>query len=176
MTNDVLEISRLSELADEVRSEHDASRAAQAAALEHAIRAGHALLEARALIDPGTWTSWLINQCHISRKCATNYQRLAFYEDDVRATAASTITGALRAIEHLPAINGKAQEVGRNKNPRRLAAATLLRIGTDRQRLADAASLETDPSRKAAFWDAWGSLCDAQEILDEVVGQQSVAA
>lgn len=50
---------RLRELAEIFNREHEAMVGAVRVAIDHAVRAGEALIEAKQLVPPGQWGKWL---------------------------------------------------------------------------------------------------------------------
>ena len=72
-TNEVV----LDNLAQRINAEHEACRDAATAAVEHAVRAGELLIEAKAGLTHGDWTSWLEVKCSFADRTARAYMRLA---------------------------------------------------------------------------------------------------
>jgi Protein of unknown function (DUF3102) len=69
--------NRLPILAAEIRRAHaDVQEAARAAA-EHAITAGHALIEAKELLNHGEWLPWLREHCALAERTAQLYMKIA---------------------------------------------------------------------------------------------------
>jgi hypothetical protein len=69
--------NRLPVLAAEIRRAHaDVQEAARTAA-EHAITAGHALLEAKELLKHGQWLPWLREHCALAERTAQLYMKIA---------------------------------------------------------------------------------------------------
>jgi Protein of unknown function (DUF3102) len=69
--------NRLPVLAAEIRKAHaDVQEAAKTAA-EHAITAGHALIEAKSLVKHGEWLPWLREHCALAERTAQLYMRIA---------------------------------------------------------------------------------------------------
>jgi hypothetical protein len=69
--------NRLPVLAEQIRAEHEATAIAMRRGIEHAIRAGDLLLEAKALLKHGQWLPWLVEHCAISERTARLYMRIA---------------------------------------------------------------------------------------------------
>ena len=68
----------LDALADRINTEHEACHASMKKGLEHALKAGTLLLEAKAGLPHGEWLPWLKESCpDISERTAQNYTRLA---------------------------------------------------------------------------------------------------
>lgn len=57
-------------LAADVRREHEAAQAAFASAVEHAIRCGELLTQAKAQLPHGAWLPWLIEHFPASTRTA----------------------------------------------------------------------------------------------------------
>lgn len=80
----------LDQLAAEIRVEHEACEAAMTATVQHAIRAGELLTDAKAQVRHGEWLPWLEANFAGARQTATLYMRLAangtrvFHLDSVR--------------------------------------------------------------------------------------------
>ncbi len=72
-TNEVV----LDNLAQRINAEHEACRDAANAAVEHAVRAGELLIEAKASIPHGEWLTWIEGRCGVSERTAQAYMRLA---------------------------------------------------------------------------------------------------
>ena len=91
----------LSELLADFHREHTEAADAVTAAVEHAIRAGLALLAAKELVPHGQWHAWLENNVlGPGRRMSliSAYMRLARHQDMVRDQQPATITGAIRAV------------------------------------------------------------------------------
>jgi hypothetical protein len=70
--------NRLAELANVVAAEHRHAEAAARKALEHALAAGDALLEAKSAVEHGQWSAWLAaNVPDVSARTAQLYMKLA---------------------------------------------------------------------------------------------------
>jgi hypothetical protein len=67
----------LADLAQRINTEHAAVGAAMKSGLEHALRAGELLFEAKASVDHGEWLPWLECNCDIAQRTAQAYMRLA---------------------------------------------------------------------------------------------------
>lgn len=112
---------RLGELAERATYEHRRSRERLAESIEHGINCGHALLEARRLVDtlPVTWADWLRENVGISSRYAYGYMRLAHYRDELPEEAFGpyvdargrnrqpSVARAIRYADGLPAIADK---------------------------------------------------------------------
>lgn len=103
--SDIEPAPTLDELAATIRHEHDACLGAARTTVEHAIRAGEALLQARDLTKPtGQWMSWLRENFPKHRTAAYNYMRLAAYRDLIPPGAG--IFESHQLIRGLPAFDG----------------------------------------------------------------------
>jgi hypothetical protein len=67
----------LSDLAARIKVEHAAAATALNESVEHAIRAGELLIEAKAKLPHGQWLPWLSNNCALSERSAQLYIRIA---------------------------------------------------------------------------------------------------
>lgn len=67
----------LQQLAEGIRVEHEAATKAAQSAVEHAIRAGALLAEAKAQVKHGQWLPWLHENFPASRQTAAAYMRVA---------------------------------------------------------------------------------------------------
>ena len=69
----------------------------------HAFAVGHALIEAQTHVGHGRWQSWVLAECGLSLRSASDYMRIARHEEFLKAEIGSTaadwsLRGALRAI------------------------------------------------------------------------------
>lgn len=62
--------------------------------VEHAIRAGEALLEARNRCEAGRWIAWLTENFDATPYTAQSYIRVAYQAEAVRESGATSFTGA----------------------------------------------------------------------------------
>jgi hypothetical protein len=162
-------IATLDALASEANEQHGFVERADASALEHAIQAGMAILEAKVILGYGELAPWIEANCAFSRRAASEYTRMAFHAEALRAANATTLTAARKVVRGLPAIDAVARSAPRKPFvvPKRAVPAALKRITEARQLLFDVAAADTDPERKQALWDAWDLVNDAVEIVDE---------
>jgi hypothetical protein len=110
MTQDIATSNSLADLAARIREEHGLVIESLKRGLEHAIRAGDLLREAKAQLAHGEWLPWL-DQCDISDRTARHYMRLSRYAPELKSAnfADLTITDAVHAIEKpKPAIDSTA--------------------------------------------------------------------
>lgn len=71
----------LPDLAARIKAEHEATESS----VQHAIRAGELLLEAKVLVKHGEWLPWLKQHCSISERTAQLYMRCAKQKDVIVA-------------------------------------------------------------------------------------------
>jgi hypothetical protein len=79
-------IAGLSNLAAQIRQEHQAATLAIRRGCEHAIAAGLLLIEARGQVPHGQWLLWLEEHCQISVRSAT-YMQIAHLALDAQRVA-----------------------------------------------------------------------------------------
>lgn len=87
------EASALASLADEIRVEHEACERDARSAVDHAIRAGELLLDAKVKVRHGEWLPWLEKNFPATVQTASGYMRLASNRGQIEN--ASSIRGAL---------------------------------------------------------------------------------
>jgi hypothetical protein len=85
-------------LAAEIRAEHEAVEAAAISAVEHAIRCGELLIEAKAQVRHGNWLPWLSENFDFTRQTATAYMRLYANRDQLQMEGPPSISAALKQI------------------------------------------------------------------------------
>src|SRR5262249_9555169 len=69
----------------------------------HAFEVGRALIEAQTHVGYGRWQSWVLAECGLSLRSASDYMRIARHEEFLKAEIGSGVAdwswgGALRAI------------------------------------------------------------------------------
>jgi hypothetical protein len=64
-------------LAAEIEAEHAATQEAAQSALEHAVRCGELLIQAKAQVGHGDWLPWLEANCSFRPRTARAYMQLA---------------------------------------------------------------------------------------------------
>ena len=80
----------LTDLAARIQQEHDAVADALKRGVEHAMRAGDLLIEAKAQLNKhGQWLPWLREHCLISERTASLYMRLARHRSELQAKSAT---------------------------------------------------------------------------------------
>ena len=67
----------LNDLANRINEEHEAFQDAMRAGLQHALRAGEFLIEAKSGLPHGDWQPWVLENCVFSDRTARAYMRLA---------------------------------------------------------------------------------------------------
>ncbi|GMU22148.1 MAG: hypothetical protein AMXMBFR13_22360 [Phycisphaerae bacterium] len=77
LTQEAAPIQTADRLAEQIREEHRQAEAAIGQALEHALRCGDLLIEAKAACPAGTWSTWVTENCGFSLRTAQSYIRLA---------------------------------------------------------------------------------------------------
>jgi hypothetical protein len=97
------ESNRLPILAAQIRRAHAEVQEAAKTAAEHAIEAGHALMEAKTLVKHGGWLPWLKEHCALAERTAQAYVQLARRHAEMDAANAQRVAGlpvrkALKAI------------------------------------------------------------------------------
>jgi hypothetical protein len=84
-------------LAEEIREEHGKALTAARTAVDHAVRCGQLLAEAKENVPHGEWGGWLDENFPASRRTAQGYMRLA-QASETQALAHLGIEGALREL------------------------------------------------------------------------------
>lgn len=88
----------LTTLAADIRREYDAAQDAFAAAVEHAIRAGELLHEAKGQLPHGAWLPWLAEHFPASERTARGYMRLAANRQRVADLGPASLREALASL------------------------------------------------------------------------------
>jgi hypothetical protein len=91
------ELDRLRDLAAEINREAGLAERAWSSALEHALRAGELLMNAKAQLPHGEWLPWLQANFKGSVRTAQSYMRLSAHPN-TQALAHLGIEGALKEI------------------------------------------------------------------------------
>ncbi len=78
-------VKRLDDLAREINQEAQACEAALAQGMEHALKAGRLLLEAKALIPHGGWLPFVEQQCGLTARTAQGYMRVARHWPEIES-------------------------------------------------------------------------------------------
>lgn len=69
--------TEITSIAEEIRVEHEACEQNAQSAVEHAIRAGELLIEAKAQVEHGGWLTWLRANFPASQQTANAYMRIS---------------------------------------------------------------------------------------------------
>jgi Protein of unknown function (DUF3102) len=85
---------RLDELAEEIVAEHRAFVSAFRKAVEHGIRAGGLLTEAKGNYEHGKWLPWLKENFKSAARTAQAYMRLYDHRDEIRAKSGLLISSS----------------------------------------------------------------------------------
>lgn len=85
-------------LAADIRREHELAQQSFRATVEHGVRCGLLLEQAKADTAHGEWLPWLDAEFPGSRRTAQGYMRLARHAEDAQALAHLGIEGALRQL------------------------------------------------------------------------------
>jgi len=80
-----MDVEQMRDLASAINQEHALVYQATIDALDHAIRCGQFLLEAREQVPDGKWTEWIEANLNIAVSAATRYQRIATYREHLLA-------------------------------------------------------------------------------------------
>jgi hypothetical protein len=170
----------LDTLADSIRRHVEASDVDFRRAVDHAIRAGELLIEAKAAIGHGGWLPWLEANFPKSPRSAQGYMRLAEHPEDAQRVAHLGIKGALKQLAP-PEIEPKSEietDPEPDRSDRRVPKKTTMctrcecRVRTDRPHKCPATRRLLDEAYKAlkgAYADASGypgAVADLPECLD----------
>lgn len=104
---DVVEVidPRLDNLAETIEAEHRLLLMAGTAMIEHAIRCGEALLEAKGKVPHGEWEAWLLRTFpNRSVKTWRLYMRVARHQRRVRAVGPASLHDAHRLLAGAPVL------------------------------------------------------------------------
>src|SRR5215472_16353364 len=77
--------SDLDDLAARIFCEHQAATGAFKQCLEHAVRCGELLIEAKGKVGHGGWLAWLRDNCQVKERAAQNYMALARAKEDFKS-------------------------------------------------------------------------------------------
>lgn len=69
--------NELAALAADIRLAHEAARRSALETAEHVMQAGHKLIEAKAMLPHGSWSTWLREHCDLSERTARRYMQVA---------------------------------------------------------------------------------------------------
>jgi hypothetical protein len=94
----------LGELAEEINAEHRAFVGTFRKTVEHGIRAGELLADAKKQCEHGTWLAWLQENFEGAPRTAQEYMRLYNHRDEIRAkTRDSTLLSVSGALQEIAA-------------------------------------------------------------------------
>lgn len=94
----------LEHFAEQINAEHRACCAAVTKSLEHAVRCGELLLQAKAAVPHGGWQPWLKQHFPASNRTARQYMRLANHRDEIEAKRhGSAVLGIDEAVKLIAA-------------------------------------------------------------------------
>jgi Protein of unknown function (DUF3102) len=101
---------QLVELAERIRTEHQAVVGAVRTGLQHAMAAGELLLEAKQQVSHGQWGEWVSRHCEINERVAQMYMRVAEKWGEIESKAKPvsdlTLKAALKLISGPPKSDG----------------------------------------------------------------------
>jgi hypothetical protein len=161
--------STLESLAAKINAEHRACEAAAVSAVEHAIRCGELLIEAKERAGHGGWLKWLSKNCEVSSRHAQRYMQLAKDQRVINPTRVSDLSlrGAMRQLREAKAVSRaqrrreEMEEYGR----RQTEFVRRVRAGEVRIPLEMAVSHTYDFEQPPEDWENWGEplLCLVEE-------------
>jgi hypothetical protein len=103
----------LDDLARQIATEHEAAERAFGSALQHAIRCGELLIEAKTKIGHGEWIPWLAIHARVGERTAQAYMQVARRKSDLlnpQRAADLSVRGALALLqEHMPSLVAESQ-------------------------------------------------------------------
>jgi hypothetical protein len=82
----IIRSNSLTDLAARIKAAHEATAIAMQRGLEHAIRAGELLIEAKIQLKHGQWLPWLLEHCAMSERTAQLYMRVAREQAELEAS------------------------------------------------------------------------------------------
>ena len=90
--------TNLGSLAVAINREYEAVKAAFQEGIEHAIKAGDLLIEAKKAVPYGKWETWLRDNCCVSERMAQRYMAIAKVFPELEPAEATRVSGlSLRA-------------------------------------------------------------------------------
>ncbi len=105
----------LAGLAQKINEEHAAAQDAQLQSLDHAIKAGERLTEAKAVVAHGQWLPWIKDNCLFSERTVQLYMRLAKHGPDLREKSATVADLSLNEAARL--VQGEPREKTKGAKP-----------------------------------------------------------
>lgn len=121
-------IKTLATLAETANAEHRFTVGAALSAVEHAVRGGEALIEARSIVGAEGWHAWLGKNFHATHHTASHYMRIAAYHREVREAGITGIFEALRFLAGRPQLFGGPGERAQQARQLRSAGRTVNEI------------------------------------------------
>lgn len=92
--------SRVDTLAATIREEQALAREAGVSMIEHAIRAGEGLIEAKRLVPRGEWEQWILDQFPDQNfRSVRGYMRLARHQEEVRQLQPANLNQAFLLLK-----------------------------------------------------------------------------
>src|SRR5262249_9472061 len=79
----------LADLAARIKAEHEATIAGLKRSIEHAMKVGDLLINAKSLVKRGQWLPWLEEHCAMSERTAQLYMRVARHRATVEGEGKS---------------------------------------------------------------------------------------
>jgi hypothetical protein len=98
----VSEIIPLNQLAADINAEHRLCLHAMRSSLDHAVRVGDLLNQAKEMVNHGDWLPWGAANCEFSERTARAYTRVSWNWPELSKTAGDadlTLGGALKLLE-----------------------------------------------------------------------------
>ena len=95
-TKNELAKSELTAISTQINSAHRECLSAMRSSIDHAIKAGDLLVQAKALVNHGDWLNWVSDNCSFSERTARAYMRVA--KNKTAITADMTMIGALNML------------------------------------------------------------------------------
>ena len=105
--------SELTAISTQINLAHKECLLAMRSSLDHAIKAGDLLIQAKAKINHGDWLKWLSNNCECSERTARAYMRVA--KNKTAIAADMTMTEALKMLSAPKASHNASPEEGLQK-------------------------------------------------------------
>ena len=90
--NGKMEIVDLASLAEDINSEFALTCETMKKGIEHALKVGGLLLQAKSLVGHGGWHNWVVNNCDFTTRTASNYMALARHPDMFKSETVSDLT------------------------------------------------------------------------------------
>lgn len=104
-------LEQAKELLPKIKAEHEAAKKDLESGLEHAIKCGKYLSEAKKLVKHGEWEAWVKANCDFSLRTASNYRKVSWLSDTKKLPGREEISYS-RAIY---ALRRDPKEPGRKK-------------------------------------------------------------